>query len=318
MRALVTGGAGFIGSHLVDRLLSERHAVDVVDDLSSGSLSNLGAARTAGGQFRFHQIDVRDPAIGVLIERRRPEIVFHLAAQPSVQASVADPGHDADVNVVGSVRVIEGAVRAGTTKLVYAASGGTLYGDVRRAVDETQPYSPISPYGISKKIVIDYLAASRAHRGLEFTALALANVYGPRQRSDGEAGVVAIFAADIVAGRVSTINGDGNQKRDFVFVDDVVDAFMRAATPHAGGLVLNIGTGKGTSINHLYSTMTEQAGVLVEPIHGPPKPGEARTSVLSSAKAKLHLGWKPWTVLEDGISATLTDAARRLDSRALR
>lgn len=317
MRALVTGGAGFIGSHLVDRLLAEKHAVDVVDDLSSGRLANLSDARGAAGEFRFHQVDVRDKAVAELIERRRPDVVFHLAAQPSVAASIADPGYDADVNVVGSVRVIDGACRVGATKIVYAASGGTLYGDVRRAVDETHPFQPLSPYGISKKAVIDYLVASRTQRGLEFTALALANVYGPRQRGDGEAGVVAIFASNLVAGRTSTINGDGNQKRDFIYVDDVVDAFIRAVG-YGGGLVLNVGTGKGTSINRLYATMAEEAGFLTDALHGPPRDGEVRTSVLTPAKAKLHLGWKPWTSLEDGLSATLADAARRLDARASR
>jgi hypothetical protein len=207
VRAFVTGGAGFIGSNLVDRLLAEGHAVDVIDDLSTGSLANLSQARASGGAFRFHQIDVTDDAVGALIGRRRPEIVFHLAGQPSVAASVRDPGRDAAVNVVGSVRVLDGARRADVRKIVYAASGGTLYGEVEPRelpIDETHPFRPISPYGISKKVAIDYFAAFRDRYGLEFTALALANVYGPRQDAHGEAGVVARFAADLVAGRAAS------------------------------------------------------------------------------------------------------------------
>jgi UDP-glucose 4-epimerase len=310
VRALVTGGSGFIGSHLVDRLLREGHSVDVVDDLSSGSLANLSAAREFRHGLRFHQVDVRDATATDLIVRRQPDVVFHLAAQASVVTSIADPGFDAEVNVVGSVRVIEGALRAGAKKVVYAASGGTLYGEARRAADETQAHRPLSPYGVSKKIVLDYLFAYRERCGLEFTALALANVYGPRQRSDGEGGVVAIFATELAAEVPSTIDGDGSQIRDFVYVDDVVDAFVRASA-RGGGLVCNIGTGKGTTIKRLYALMAQAAGSEMSPRFGPRRAGDVRANVLSPERSRLHLGWRPFTPLPAGLAATLADAAER-------
>ncbi|MGA8297130.1 MAG: NAD-dependent epimerase/dehydratase family protein [Acidimicrobiales bacterium] len=309
MRALVTGGSGFIGSHLVERLLREGHSVEVVDDFSSGSLANLAEARALHKDLRIHQADVRDLTVTELIERRQPEVVFHLAAQPNVVTSIADPGFDAEVNVVGSVRVIEGALRAGAKKVVYAASGGTLYGEARRAAEETQLYRPLSPYGVAKKVVIDYLFAYRERCDLEFTALALANVYGPRQRPDGEAGVVAKFASEVVAGTPSVIDGDGSQVRDFVYVDDAIDAFVRASSK-GGGLVCNVGTGKGTTIKRLYSLMSDVAGSKVPPFFGPPRPGDLRASVLSPERSRLHLGWSPFTSLREGITATLADAAK--------
>ncbi len=320
VHALVTGGAGFIGSNLVDRLLVERHSVDVVDDLSTGSLANLARARALGGEFRFHQIDVTDPGVVTLIERRRPEIVFHLAGQPSVAASVRDPGFDAAVNIVGTARVLDGARRAGVRKVVYAASGGSLYGALEPRelpVDETHPFRPSSPYGVSKKVAIDYLRAFRDLYELEFTALALANVYGPRQSATGESGVVARFAADLLARRPSTIDGDGHQTRDFVFVDDVVDAFCRAAT-RGGGLVLNVGTGVQTSVGKLYATMASQAGSQLAPGHGPERLGDLRANALDSGRAKLHLGWTPWTSLEEGVAATLAFVARQARDRPRR
>ena len=320
MRALVTGGAGFIGSNLVDRLLIEGHAVDVVDDLSTGSLANLAEARALGGEFHFHQIDVSDADIVTLIEKQRPEVIFHLAAQASVAASLRDPGHDAAVNVVGTVRVLEGARRAGARKIVYAASGGTLYGVLEARelpVDETHLFRPISPYGVSKRVALDYLEVFRDLDALEFTALALANVYGPRQDTQGECGVVARFAADLLVGQPSTIDGDGHQTRDFVFVDDVVDAFCRAAT-RAGGLVVNIGTGVPTSVARLYATMAAQAGSRLAPGHGPPRPGDLPASCLDPSRAKLHLGWVPWTSLEDGVAATLAFVARQASGRSRR
>ena len=317
MRAFVTGGAGFIGSSLVDRLLAEGHAVDVIDDLSTGSLANLAEARARGGEFRFHQIDVTDAGVVTLIERRRPEILFHLAGQASVAASERDPGFDAAVNVAGTVRVLDGARRAGVRNVVYAASGGTLYGALEARelpVDETHPIRPSSPYGVSKKVAIDYLQAFRDLYGLEFTALALANVYGPRQDSTGEAGVVAHFAADLVAGRASTIDGDGFQTRGFIFVAAGVGAVARA-TERGGGLVINVGTAVQTSIAHLYATMASQAGSALPPDHGPSRAGDVRANALDPGRAKLHLGWAPWTSLEEGVAATLAFAARRGHNR---
>lgn len=310
-RALVTGGAGFIGSTLVDRLLAEGHSVDVVDNLSSGSLANLAEARSAGaGRFHFHQLDVRSKDLIGLMQRRKPEVVFHLAAQADVRVSVADPVLDADVNVLGSLVVLEGARAAGSRKVVFASSGGTIYGDAAELpVKESAPQHPLSPYGVAKKAVGDYLFAYRELHGLEYTALALANVYGPRQDPHGEAGVVAIFAGKLLAGEPCLIYGDGKQTRDFVYVDDVVDAFSRAGE-RGSGLLCNIGTGQETSINDLYATMAKNAGVSTPPVYAPARPGELQRSALDPARASIHLGWRPWTTLEEGTAAVLEWAQR--------
>jgi UDP-glucose 4-epimerase len=313
VKALVTGGAGFIGSTLVDRLLAEGHEVDVVDDLSTGSLANLADARSSGGEMRFHSLDIRSPELVELMARRKPEVVFHLAAQADVRLSVQRPAFDAEVNILGTLQVLEGMRAAGSQKMVFAASGGTLYGDPDPSdlpLKESCPHRPLSPYGVSKKSAIDYLVAYRELYALEHTALALANVYGPRQDPHGEAGVVAIFAGDIVGGRRSTIFGDGHQTRDFVYVDDVVDAFSRAARK-GGGLVLNIGTGAETSVAELYRLMTEVAGVDIDPRHAPERTGELRRSSLDPGRAGIHLGWKPWTPLAAGIGAVLDHARAR-------
>lgn len=308
LRTLVTGGAGFIGSTLVDRLLAEGHQVDVVDDLSTGSLANLAAARAAAGhQLTVHQMDIRSAELEELMARRRPEVVFHLAAQADVRVSVAQPVFDADVNLLGTLRVLEGARRAGAERVVFAASGGTLYGepDVSELpLKESLPQRPLSPYGVSKKAAIDYLVAYRELHSLEFSALALANVYGPRQDPHGEAGVVAIFAERLVKGEPVTIFGDGEQTRDFVYVDDVVDAFVRGASK-GGGLVCNVGTGSETSVNQLAREMAAQAGVELVVDYRPLRPGELWRSCLDNSRAGIQLGWSPWTELSEGTAAVL-------------
>ncbi|HEX3333960.1 MAG TPA: NAD-dependent epimerase/dehydratase family protein [Acidimicrobiales bacterium] len=312
---MVTGGAGFIGSNLVDRLLAEGHEVDVVDDFSTGSLSNLAEARqSAGRALTIHHLDITAPAVVELMARRRPAFVFHLAAQADVRASVAQPAFDATVNIVGSLHILEGARRAESERVVFAASGGTLYGEPapeELPVRESHPHQPLNPYGVSKKAVIDYLVAYRWLHALEFSALALANVYGPRQDPHGEAGVVAIFAERILRGERVTVFGDGEQTRDFVFVDDVVDAFVRAST-RGGGLVCNIGTGQETSVNDLLATMTAQAGVKVKPVLAPPRSGELLRSSLDTERASIQLGWRPWTNLSDGTRAVLDFVRARL------
>ena len=308
MRALVTGGAGFIGSTLVDRLLAEGTSVDVIDNLSTGSLSNLAEARRSKeGRLSFHQLDIRSPDLAELMNRLRPDVVFHLAAQADVRVSVADPLLDADVNVMGSLRVLEGARSCGAQKVVFASSGGTIYGDPDPAdlpVKESHPQRPLSPYGVAKKVVSDYLNAYRELHNLEFTSLALANVYGPRQDPHGEAGVVAIFAGRMLSGQPCTIYGDGSQTRDFVYVDDVVDAFARAAE-RGGGLVLNIATGEETSVNDLYRTMASHAGFERPAMTAPPRPGELQRSCLDPGRARIHLGWQPWTSLDEGTAAVI-------------
>ena len=311
---MVTGGAGFMGSTLVDRLLAEGHEVDVVDDLSTGSLANLADARSAGGRaLSFHQLDVRAPETTALIVRRQPVVIFHLAAQLDVRRSVADPVLDADVNVLGSLRVLEGARHAGTERVVYAASGGTLYGEPDPAdlpVRESHQHRPISPFGVSKKAVIDYLLAYRELHALEFSALAVANVYGPRQDPHREAGVVAVFAEALATRRAVTVYGDGEQTRDYVYVDDVVDAFARAATK-GGGLVCNVGTGTETTVNVLLRMMSAVAGVEPEIRHAPARAGDPQRIALDPTRAAIHLGWRPWTALEVGLAAVVEDANRR-------
>ena len=307
MRALVTGGAGFIGSTLVDRLLAEGHHVEVIDDLSSGSLANLTDARAAKKDFAFHHADIRSPDVVDLIARRRPEVVFHLAAQADVRVSVARPAFDAEVNIIGSLNVLEGARQGEAQKVVFASSGGTIYGAPDPSdlpVKESHAQIPLSPYGVAKKAVGDYLVAYRELHDLEFTALALANVYGPRQDPHGEAGVVAIFAGRLLAGEPCTIFGDGLQTRDFVFVDDVVDAFARAATK-GSGLLVNIGTGTETSVNELYELMASAADTAAPAERAPARPGELQRSALDPGRAAIHLGWRPWTPLAEGAAAVL-------------
>lgn len=306
MKTLVTGAAGFIGSHLVDRLLAEGHEVDAVDDLSTGVLPNLAEARAdRSRRFSFHRHDIRQPDTVDLIKHRQPEVVFHMAAQASVSVSVAQPVYDAEVNVLGSLNVLQGAVAAGVRKVVFAASGGTLYGNPDDIpTKEGSPHLPICPYGVAKKAVIDYLRYYREIFGVEYAALALANVYGPRQDPMGEAGVIAIFAHRLLAGERPTIHGDGEQTRDFVFVDDVVDAFVRA-TEKADGLLVNIGTGRETTVQHLYDVMAAALGIEGPANYGPERSGDVRRSALDPGRAEIHLGWSPFTSLDDGISRTL-------------
>ncbi|MCL4448640.1 MAG: GDP-mannose 4,6-dehydratase [Actinobacteria bacterium] len=313
MRAVVTGGAGFIGSSLVDRLLAEGWKVDVVDDLSTGSLANLADARTIGRRsLSFHNLDITLSQSEELIKKIKPDVIFHLAAQSSVRPSLDNPVYDAQVNILGTLRILEGARLAKVERVVYAASGGTLYGEVASSklpLDESAPIAPMSPYGVSKKVGLDYLRLYREIYGIEFCALALANVYGPRQNPHGEAGVVAIFAEKLCKKQQCVIYGDGEQTRDFVYIDDVVDAFVRASE-QGGGLLLNIGTGIRVSINDLYQIMAKACGLtpILEAIHLPPKAGELRDNSLDPTRALVHLGWKQWTSLKDGVEEVIKSA----------
>jgi UDP-glucose 4-epimerase len=308
MRALVTGGAGFIGSNLVDRLLVEGYEVDVVDDFSTGSLSNLADARgSAGRALTIHHLDISVPTVVELMVRRRPGLVFHLAAQPDVMASVQSPALDATVNVVGALNILEGARQAEAERVVFTASGATLYGEPDPEdlpVRESHPHKPRTPYAVSKKTVIDYLTVYRELHAVEFCALALGSVYGPRQDPRGEGGVVTAFAEQIVRNAPVTVYGDGEQTRDFVFVDDVVDACMRATT-RGGGLVCNVATGRETSINQLLATLADVVGQEVTAISAPARPGEVLRSSLDVERAAIQLGWRPWTNLPDGTRAVV-------------
>jgi UDP-glucose 4-epimerase len=307
MRALVTGGAGFIGSTLVDRLLAEGHEVDAVDNLATGNVTNLVDARAAGARFAFHEVDVCDGEVTDLVAERRPEVVFHLAAQADVRVSVARPAFDAHVNLVGSLNVFEGAQQGGARKVVFASSGGTIYGEPAPdalPVTEAHPQHPVSPYGVAKKAAGDYLFAFRALHGTSYASLALANVYGPRQDPHGEAGVVAIFAGRLLAGEPCTVFGDGEQTRDYVYVDDVVDAFVRAA--HQGdGVLVNVGTGVETSVNDLYASMARSIGRDAAAVNAPARPGELARSALDPTLAGAELGWKPTTPLDEGTAKTI-------------
>ncbi|MGZ4676657.1 MAG: NAD-dependent epimerase/dehydratase family protein [Acidimicrobiia bacterium] len=305
MKALITGGAGFIGSTLTDRLLAEDWSVDVADDLSSGSLANLAGARSVGDRrFSFHRIDIRNAAVSELIASRKPDVVFHLAAQADVRVSVARPQFDAEVNLIGTLNVCEGARTAGTHKVVFASSGGTIYGTPQQIpTPETHPQRPESPYGVAKKAGGDYLHYYRAIHGLDYTATAFSNVYGPRQDPHGEAGVVAIFAGLFLERKRPTIFGDGNQTRDFVYVDDVVDALVRAAERGEG--IINIGTGVETSVNELYASMSRATGVNDPPSYAPARAGELERSALDVTRAAEQLGWRPFTSLDEGVAATL-------------
>jgi UDP-glucose 4-epimerase len=301
---LVTGGAGFIGSHLCERLLAEGHRVVAVDDLSTGRIANLSEARGYGNEFTFFNMDIRAEGLLSLFERHRPEIVIHVAAQASVAVSTDDPVKDALVNVMGLLNVMECCSRTGVRKVVYAASGGTLYGEPRKLpVKETANGRPVSPYGISKKVGIDYLLYYERYRGVAFTALALANVYGPRQDPNGEAGVVSIFASRMLKGLAPTIFGDGHQTRDYVFVDDVVHAFALAARAGDGRLI-NVGTGLETSVNGIFQLLARITGFRGSPLSAPERSGDLRRNALDPSLAEEVLGWRPWTHLEDGLGET--------------
>lgn len=304
MRTLVTGGAGFIGSAVVDRLLSHGHEVYVVDNLSTGRLSNLDEARREA-KPKFHRFDICTDGIREILEQALPEVVFHLAAQGSVPRSVSDPVLDAQVNVIGLVRVLEACRATGVRKIVNAQTGGAMYGpQTDFPVKETAVGRPASPYGITKRVAEDYLRFYRTEYGLDFVSLALSNVYGPRQDSLGESGVVAIFASKIMSGEAPTINGTGEDTRDYVYVEDVAHAFVRAADA-GSGVTMNIGTGVETSTNELYKHMAEAAGFDGQPVYGPPRPGDVPRSSIDPSKAAEVLDWRPWTTLSEGVRQTL-------------
>jgi UDP-glucose 4-epimerase len=316
VRVLVTGAAGFIGSHLVDRLLDDGEEVLGVDNLSSGTLANLAdARRSRTGKFTFQRVDVTSNALGELVRRQKPEVVFHLAAQVDVRKSVNDPLHDATVNVLGTLNVLQTASQVGARKVVFTSSGGCIYGEPdpsRLPVTEDQVFLPESlpesPYGVSKKIALDYLRYYKVVQGLDYTALALANVYGPRQEPASEVGlegqVVAIFARKMLGGRPCTIYGDGTQTRDFAYVDEVVSAFV-AARDRGSGELVNVGSGRETSVNELYAKLAQLTGTRFEPVYAAARPGELQRIVVDPSKAGRVLGWSPQTDLDDGLKQTV-------------
>jgi UDP-glucose 4-epimerase len=302
MKILVTGGAGFIGSHVVDRLLDAGHEVSILDSLERGKTENVAGPLERG--VKLHRLDIRDRAVGELVAEERPEVVVHLAAQPDVRVSVADPRLDADVNVSGSLNVLEAARGAGVRKVIVASSGGCIYGEPSKLpVKENYRGTPESPYGISKRVLHDYLAFYSATHGLGWTVLALANVYGPRQDPYGEAGVVSIFLGAMVEGREPVVYGDGKQTRDFVHVSDVADAFGRAID-RGDGAVFNIGTGVETTVLELWESCARAAGYRGDARFAPKRAGELERIALDWSRAKRVLRWKPAVGLDDGIRET--------------
>jgi UDP-glucose 4-epimerase len=302
MRILVTGGAGFIGSHTVDALVAAgAHEVSVLDGLSSGKREQVNPAA------RFYEADLRNAeAIVPILEREKPEVIYHLAAQMDVRRSVADPAFDAGINLVGFLNLMEAARRNGLKRVVFASTGGAIYGEQEQfPCDEEHPRRPVSPYGVAKLATEAYLFFYKVQHGIDYVALRYANVYGPRQDPHGEAGVVAIFCGRMLEGKPSTIFGDGEQTRDYIFVGDVARANVAALGAKASD-AFNIGTGVETSVNQLYEALASAAGVKTPPSYAPARPGEQRRSVISPARAGQVLGWRPEVALDEGLKRTFT------------
>ncbi len=295
---MITGGAGFIGSTLADAYLAAGHEVVIVDNLYTGKRENLPA------KARFHELDIRDPKIATAVQDEKPDVISHHAAQMDVRLSVAKPGFDAEVNLLGTLQLLEAAVKAGVRKVIFASSGGAVYGDREKLpAAEGDPTTPISPYGVSKRSGELYLDYYHAVHGLPYIALRYANVYGPRQDPHGEAGVVAIFSQKLLGGEAPTVNGDGKQTRDYVFVGDLVRANLKATdSDHVGPL--NIGTGRETDVNTLAAELIELCGRKIEAKNGPAKAGEQRRSVIDCSRAARVLGWKAEVPLAEGLRQT--------------
>lgn len=307
LRVVVTGGAGFIGSNLVDALLEKGHTVTVVDNLSTGKFENLLKVKDAAreNRFSFLQVDIREQALRAAFVGREQDAVIHLAAQPDVRFSVRNPVEDADVNILGTVNLLKTAVDNGVKRFIYTSSGGCVYGEPESLpVDEGAPRRPDSPYGVSKNVAEEYIRYYRRSKGLSFCTLALANVYGPRQNPFGEAGVVAIFIGKMLAGESPVIYGDGEQTRDFVYVDDVVEAYLSALDKGEEDFI-NIGTAEETSVNRLYRMLAEILGFEGEPRYAPPREGELEHIALAVGLAEKVLGWRPRTPLHEGLSRTV-------------
>jgi len=315
MKILVTGGAGFIGSHIVDALLAAGHGVAVLDDLSSGSRENLPPG------VPLHVADICDAAaVGRAVAAEKPDAICHQAAQMSVSRSVREPLFDAQVNCIGLINVLDAAVRQGCGRFVFASSGGVLYGDVTAPAPESTPANPVSPYGITKWVGERYLKFYAEEHGLAAVALRYSNVYGPRQNPHGEAGVVAIFCKKLLAGEPATINGDGRYVRDYVYGPDVARANLIALTAELPAVQpktltsLNIGTGLGTDVNELESQLRQALASLLAgrgrtaplppPLHGPARPGDLRSNLVDASRAKQLLGWEPTVAFAEGLART--------------
>lgn len=299
MKVLVTGGAGFIGSHLVDRLVLEGHEAVVVDNLATGKRRNINRAA------RFYKMDIQSWRLERVFRNERPNVVMHLAAQMDVRKSVEDPMFDAQVNVLGTLNVLQQAVKNGVRKVIFSSSGGAIYGEQETyPAPETHVTKPLSPYGLSKLCGEQYLSYFQRVSGLQAVSLRYANVYGPRQDPEGEAGVVAIFIQKMLNNEQAVINGNGRQTRDFVFVDDVVEANLAMMGQETQG-TYNVGTGVETSINDLYRILVQHTGSNSKEVHGPAKKGEQARSVIDSTKLRHEVSWEPKADLSEGLKKTV-------------
>ncbi|MFY9268644.1 MAG: NAD-dependent epimerase/dehydratase family protein [Candidatus Manganitrophaceae bacterium] len=299
MKVLVTGGAGFIGSHLVDRLIQEGHQVVVVDNLSTGKKQNLNK------EAKFYKMDILSNRLERIFQKEKPEVISHHAAQMDVRRSVADPAFDAETNILGLLNILECAMKQGTRRVIFASSGGAAYGEQEVfPAPESHPTRPLSPYGVSKLSSEHYLYYYQKVCGLEYTALRYSNVYGPRQDPFGEAGVVAIFTQKMLRGEQPIINGNGMQTRDYVYVEDVVEANMAVLNNKVND-VFNVGTGLETSVNQLFRYLLEATGSDVKEIHGPEKKGEQVRSCLDFRKIHKMLDWEPRVPLHEGLIKTV-------------
>lgn len=299
MKVLVTGGAGFIGSHLVDRLIQEGHEVAVIDNLSTGKRKNLNRAA------EFYKVDIQSSRLDRILKNERPAMVFHLAAQMNVRKSTEDPAFDARVNILGTINLLEAAVRHGVRKVIFASSGGAVYGEQQQfPAPETHPTHPLSPYGISKLTGEHYLSYYAHVAGLRYAAYRYGNVYGPRQEPEGEAGVVAIFSQLMLRGEQPIINGNGLQTRDYVYVEDVVHATVLGMQAETDG-IYNVGTGKETSVNDIFFLLKSLTQANCKEVHGPAKKGEQTRSVLDCTKLREAWSWEPAISIQEGLERTV-------------
>jgi len=299
MKVLVTGGAGFIGSHLVDRLIKEGHEVVVIDNLSTGKRKNNNR------EANFYKTDILGSRLARIFQKEKPRLVCHYAAQMDVRKSVEDPLFDAKSNILGFLNLLEASIKNGTQRVIFASSGGAIYGDqTSYPATEEDPTHPLSPYGVSKLASEQYLYYYQKNCGLDYAVLRFSNVYGPRQNPLGEAGVVAIFAKKLLSAEQPLINGNGMQTRDYIFVDDIVDANMAVINSNIND-TFNVGTGRETSVNELFSSLLEQTGSKAKPVHGMEKKGEQRRSCISSGKLNRLLGWEPRVSLKEGLLRTV-------------
>jgi UDP-glucose 4-epimerase len=299
MKVLVTGGAGFIGSHVVDRLIMEGHEAVIVDNLVTGKRRNINRAA------RFYKMDIQSWRLERVFRNERPNVVMHLAAQMDVRKSVENPMFDAQVNVLGTLNVLQQAVKHGARKVIFSSSGGAIYGEQEiYPAPETHVTKPLSPYGLSKLCGEQYLSYYQRISGLQAVSLRYANVYGPRQDPEGEAGVVAIFIQKMLNNEQAVINGNGRQTRDFVFVDDVVEANLAMIGQDTQG-TFNVGTGVETSINDLFRILVQHTGSYCKEMHGPAKKGEQARSVIDSTKLRHEVSWEPKADLSEGLKKTV-------------